>query len=441
MVKVNDVRIGSIADEVGIKPGDIIININGQVISDYIDYSYLTADDYFSIMVKKTNNEIWEYDIELSPGEELGLIFEEIIYDKLKLCKNNCLFCFVKQQPGGLRETLNIKDDDYRFSFLQGSFITLTNLSEDEINRIINYKLSPINISVHTTNPELRIEMMKNPAAGKIMEQLTRLARENISFNTQIVLCPGFNDKKELDKTINDLLSLYPATISIGVVPVGLTKFRNGLAELKSYQSKTALSVLKQINKWQQTAKDKYGQNIIYTADEFYLLSGVNIPDAKNYNGFPQMENGIGLTRLLWDELDNLDLSETLYKKRSIAIITSVLGEKAMLPVCKKLNLINKLNVKLIKVNNNFFGSDVTVTGLLTGSDIIKTLKEETDLPVSIILPSIMLNDDGFFLDNLKVIDLVENFPELNFYLCSNLNDILEVIRDGKTCCSNSRKT
>lgn len=438
MVEILDVEPGSIAAELGLAKGDKIISINGQPLRDYIDYQYETAENYFTLEVKKVNGEYWQLEVEREPGEELGIIFDGIIFDRLKLCRNNCLFCFVKQQPSGMRDSLLLKDDDYRFSFLQGSFITLTNLSEEEFARIIALKLSPLNISVHTTDLDLRVRMMKNPEAGRIMEQLRRLAGAGIRFNTQVVLCPGFNDQDKLDRTIEDLISFYPSIISLGIVPVGLTKYRDGLDKLRGYDREGAREVLKQIKSWQEKVRGLYGENFIYCSDEFYLLAGEELPLYEEYNGFPQIENGIGLTRLLWYEFEKLKPSlPPRVGEKSIAIVTGVLGAEVFKPIKKRLDLIEGLNLEIIPVENSFFGESVTVTGLLTGSDIIKGLAEKEELPDQIIIPGITLNEEGKFLDDLTLRDLEERFPEKEFFLCCDIGDVLEVIVNGKTGCGN----
>lgn len=431
MLEIADVIKDSIAGEMGLAKGDLILEINGEYINDYIAYQYITADERLDILVKKLNGEYWELNISRTPGEELGIIPSGIIYDDLKLCQNNCLFCFVKQQPSNMRESLMLRDDDYRFSFLQGSFITLTNLSDKEFGRIIELKLSPLNISVHTTNPSLRVEMMKNPAAGKIMEQLKRLTAAKIEFNTQIVLCKGINDGKELDRTISDLISLYPAVKSIGIVPVGLTKYRDKLSKLLSYDKVAAREVVKQVQNWQGLIKKRYSSNFLYCSDELYLLSTYKLPVYDDYNGFPQLENGIGLTRQLWQKFKSLTstLPEKISDKKIIGIITGLLGAEALKPVVNRLKQINNLSVSLIPVKNAYFGQGVTVTGLLTGQDIIKRLK---DIDIKeIIIPGIALNEEGFFLDDIKLEDIRKKYIDKNIYVCSNIEELVEVVSDG----------
>ncbi len=429
MVEISGVQEGSIADEMGLSTGDKLKAIDGQPINDYIDYQYGIAADLFVLTIEKKDGQLWELDITMYPNENLGILIDGIIYDQLKNCTNNCIFCFVKQQPEGMRETLCLKDDDYRFSFLQGSFITLTNLSKSEIERIIRLNLSPLYISVHTTNPSLRIKMMKNPKAAKIMEQLSLLAENGIGFHTQIVLCPGYNDGDELDKTINDLISLHPQLLSIGIVPVGLTDFRDNLSHLDRYDNKSAEVVIGQISTWQQRLKNKFDENFLYLSDEFYFLAEREIPEYSHYNDFSQIENGIGLTRLFYNEFSRLNLPKKINNK-NVGVITGVLGSKALKPVIEILKKINNLTISTIPIINNFFGKSVTVTGLLTGEDIIETLKNYKNKPEIIILPGIIFNNNGNMLDNLTINDIKKEFPGIVFYLAENLKELLEVLED-----------
>lgn len=430
MIRIRAVEPGSIAEELEIFPGDYLLKIDGKEIRDYIDYQYGIAADFFVLTVEKADGEIWEIEIEKDADESIGLVFDDIIFDQLKLCKNNCLFCFVRQQPGGLRKSLLLKDDDYRFSFLQGSFITLTNLKEEDFKRIVDYNLSPLYISVHTTNPALRVEMMKNPQAGRIMEQLKYLAERGISYHTQLVLCPGYNDGTELDRSIKDLISLYPNVLSIGVVPVGLTEHRFNLPFLEKYTNSRAKESLAQVKEWQKKIKDLYGKNILYAADEFYFLANDNIPPVEEYHDFCQLENGIGLTRLLWEEFASLSLPESIPVK-TVGLITGILGNKALAPIVNRLQEIPGLDIYTIPVENEFFGSSVTVTGLLTGQDIINKIKQLSNKPEYIIIPDIVLNPVGLFLDNLTVSDLIKEFPELKIYFVANLEEMLEVLLNG----------
>ncbi len=431
MVKIENIIPNSTVDKAGIKSDDRIITINGKEINDYIDYLYQISEAVIELKLKRKNGEIEELILERELGEELGIEFKEIIFDGLKQCHNNCVFCFVKQQPDNMRCSLNQKDDDYRFSFLQGSFITLTNLSSSELERIINKHLSPLNISVHTTNPELRVEMMKNPKAAEINELLNLLKENGIEFHTQIVLCPGYNDKEELDRTLSDLIELHPALLSVGIVPVGLTKHRDGLPELRTLTREEMENSLKQIEYWQEKAVERYGENFIYAADEFYLNTGTGLPEFDEYNDFPQLENGIGLTVLLEEELKELEIPNKLEKSRKIALISSQLGAKALESLLKKLTHIDNLELEVIEVKNKFFGETVTVAGLLTAQDIERKIKSiDAETYDKIILPAVVLNDENKFLDEVFYEDFKSNLKDYNIALTNDIKELMEVIRD-----------
>lgn len=430
MAKIAEIKPGTAAAKAGLEPGDFILTVNDKPLRDYIDYRYQTAEQKFTLLVAKKNGEQRKVEIERNYGEEVGITFDEIIFDRLKVCNNNCIFCFVTQQPPDMRDTLCIRDDDYRFSFLQGSFITLTNLSEEEFERIISLNLSPLNISVHTTNQGLRKEMMGNPGAGEILSHLDRLAANGISFNTQVVLCPSINDGSELDRTIQDLKKYYPGIISLGIVPVGLTRYRDN-KRLKSYNSSGAKKVLEQISVWQERLKRDCGENWLYAADEFYLLAGREIPAYEHYGDFPQIENGVGLTRLFWRELEKLEseFPGQVTENRKFTVVTGELGARALKPVIVNFNRIRGINMEMLPVGNEFFGREVTVTGLLTGRDIVDKLKE-TGHSGEIILPGVALNDDGLFLDDLGVEDIAEEINPAQIHVCRGIADILEVAAD-----------
>ncbi|ODS50025.1 MAG: hypothetical protein A8274_1007, partial [Halanaerobium sp. 4-GBenrich] len=400
MVKIENVIPNSTAAKAGLNSKDKIITINGQEINDYIDYLYQISEPIISLKLKTKDNQIKKIELERKLGEELGIEFKEIVFDGLKQCKNNCIFCFVKQQPQNMRSSLNQMDDDYRFSFLQGSFVTLTNLEAKEIQRIIDKNLSPINISVHTTNPELRVEMMKNPKAADINRLLKLFQKNNIQFHTQIVLCPEYNDQEELDKTLKDLLAFYPQILSIGIVPVGITKYREGLSDLRTLTPAEMQDSLAQIEYWQQKSKKMYGENIIYAADEFYLNTDSELPNYQEYNDFPQLENGIGLTALMNHELEKVELPESLSKVKNTAVMTSVLGKKSLSEFAEKIKKIDKLKLELKVVKNEFFGETVTVTGLLTAQDLKKNIKKINPIEYDqIFISEIVLNDQNKFLD------------------------------------------
>ncbi len=427
MAKIKEIESNSISSQLGLVEGDDIIAINGKKINDYIDYQYETSESYFTLTVKKVNGKIKEYDVERDYGDILGIKLDGIIYDGLKKCNNDCIFCFVKQQPDDLRDSLLIKDDDYRFSFLEGSFITLSNLDKKDWNKIINKRLSPLYISVHTTNPELRVKMMKNPKTANILDNLNRLKDNNIKFHAQLVLCPGVNDGEELKKSLDDLEKFYPNLLSLGVVPVGLTKYRDNLEDLSSYDKQNALEVLNIIDTKQKELKNKYSTNFLYASDEFYLLANKKLPPYEEYNGFPQIENGIGLTRLFWNELDDIESSlPQVIDNKKITIVTSELAVKVMKVVVNKLNEIKGLDINILIVENNFFGNNVTVAGLLTGQDIYNAIKNNKAAS-NIIIPGIALNDNNYFLDDMSFSELQEKLTNKNLYACNNIKEIVEV--------------
>ncbi len=433
MIEIKNVKKNSTADKIGIKAGDKIISINGKKIKDYIDYNYEIADLSFILKIKKGNGVIKELNVKRKYNEKLGIEFDGIVFDGLNQCKNNCVFCFVDQQPPNLRNTLNMKDDDYRFSFLQGSYITLTNLSDIDFERIVKYNLSPLNISVHTTDPELRKDMMKNPKAANILKHLDYLKENGINFNTQLVLCPGINDKDKLNESITDLSEYYPNILSLAVVPVGLTKYKND--ELRTYTKKEAQRVIKQIKKWQEVLLDKFSENFLYASDEFYLLTNNKIPEYSHYNDFPQLENGVGLTRLFREEYKNIKveyldiLNKENIDREKYTIITSVLGQKAIKPVIDDINQKqDSIKIEIEVVKNDFFGESVTVTGLLTAVDIEKKLKNIDSK--NIILPSVLLNDNNKFIDEVKINEFKKRFVNKKIYLCNDIKDIMEVLVD-----------
>ena len=432
MVKINKIIANSTADKAGLNADDTIIRINGQEINDYIDYLYQISEPIIDLEIETENGLRKNIELERQLGEELGIEFKEIVFDGLKQCSNNCIFCFVKQQPQNMRESLNQMDDDYRFSFLQGSFVTLTNLEQREIERIIEKNLSPINISVHTTNPELRVEMMKNPRAAEINRLLKLFQKNNIQFHTQIVLCPEYNDREELDRTLKDLLEFYPQLLSVGIVPVGLTKYREGLADLRTMSEREMKTSLEQIKYWQQKAEARYGENFIYAADEFYLNTGADLPAFSEYHDFPQLENGIGLTALMNEEMKEISFPESLKIKKKAVVLTSVLGKKALINFADKLSKIKQLEIDFKVVKNQFFGESVTVTGLLTAQDLKSAVKNiSADKYHKIFIPKIVLNDQDKFLDEVEKEEFVNELSEYKIEFVDKIQEIMEVIIDG----------
>ena len=396
----------SIAEEMDIEPGDELLTVNNSEIMDYIDYKYQISDDMVILEIKKKDGEIWELEIEKEYDEDIGIVFENPLMDNIKVCSNKCIFCFIDQMPKGMRKTLYLKDDDTRLSFLYGNFITLTNLSDDEIDRIIKYRISPIKVSVHTTDSELRKYMMGINKDIDILKYLKKLIDANITVDCQIVLVRDVNDKEQLTKTINDLSKLHPGLRSVAVVPVGLTKHREKLLELKPFDKESAQEVVAQVTSLQNTLIKKIGTRFIFIADEFYILSGNNFPAYEAYEDFDQLENGIGMCRLFKSQVEEI-LKNVKYQKILKDEVTFVTGAAAYeLMVELSEMIMSRINVKInvVKIINNFFGDKITVSGLATGKDIIEQLKGKDY--INLILPRNMINDNLCMLDDMVIEDL-----------------------------------
>lgn len=409
-VTVKSVIKGSPAYKTGICSGDTLVSIDGNAIMDVLDYRFYQNNDRLTLEFVNSKGKVKTKKVRKSEYEELGLEFETYLMDKKHSCRNKCIFCFIDQLPKGLRDTLYFKDDDSRLSFLFGNYITLTNITEHEIERIIKLHISPINISVHTTNPELRVKMMNNKHAGKCLEIINRFNEAGIKLNCQMVLCPGFNDGEELERTLRDLTALKNAEC-IAAVPVGLTKHRENLCEIEPFNKQSALEVLRIIDRFGEECISKYGNRRVYAADEFYIKAEKKLPDASYYEDFLQLENGVGLVPLLQSEFNEaLGLCEEILEtKRRITIAT---GEAAypfiteMVDRCLK--KWDNLECRVKAINNNFFGRTVTVAGLVTATDIIEQLEGE-DLGEELLIPSVMLRDGGdIFLDNITLGELSE---------------------------------
>ncbi len=416
-------------DMAKIKAGERLLSINGEEIADVLDYRFHQINRKLKLLVQSADGSTREVDIRKGEYEELGLEFESYLMDKQHSCRNKCIFCFIDQLPKGMRESLYFKDDDSRLSFLFGNYVTLTNISEHEIERIIKLHISPINVSVHTTNPSLRCKMLNNRFAGKALDIMRRFAEGGIMINCQIVSCPGINDGEELDRTLRDLEKLFPQVESIAVVPVGLTKYRDGLYPLNSYTPETARKTLNQIQRWGDEFKSKYGRRLVYASDEFYLKSGEPIPDAEFYEGFEQLEDGVGLLSCLKDEfLWALEQSEGSDISRTLTLACGKAPEEFLRELVKELN--NKypnIQLQVIGVENHFFGGEVDVTGLVTGVDLINTLKGR-ELGDKLIISSSMLRFEGdLFLDDTSV-DQVS--AELSVPLVALKNDGEELLKE-----------
>jgi putative radical SAM enzyme (TIGR03279 family) len=405
---IKEIEAGSIAEEMELSPGDELVSINGTEIKDVLDYHYLIKDEELTVLIRKPDGEEWELDIEKDYDDDLGIIFEEGLMDEYRSCRNKCIFCFIDQMPPGMRDTLYFKDDDARLSFLQGNYITLTNMSDEEINRILFYKLSPINISIHTTNEDLRCRMLHNRFAGSALEKIKKLKDAGIIMNGQIVLCKGWNDGEELEKTIHDLAAFLPEMESVSVVPVGLTKFRHGLEKLEGFTKEDSLIVLEQIHRWQNIFLTHYKTRFIYASDEWYLKAGLPLPGDEDYEGYPQLENGVGLIRSMQKEFDEqFDEVKGDDRSRNISLATGVLAAPVLEQMTSKLiTKFPNICIKVYTILNNFFGSEITVAGLITGSDIVEQLKDK-ELGESLLLPDVLLRSgETVLLDDVTLEDI-----------------------------------
>lgn len=403
---IQKVKKGSIAEEMDIEPGDILISINGNKVQDIIDYKYLISDEYLEVEIEKKNGEVWLLEIEKEFDEDLGIEFSNPLIDKAKSCRNKCIFCFIDQLPKNMRKTLYFKDDDSRLSFLQGNFITLTNMRDEEIDRIIKYRLSPINISVHTTNPALRVKMLNNKNAGKILSILERFKDAGIKVNCQIVLVPNVNDGEELDRTLEDLSKMHPSVESVAVVPVGLTKYRDNLPKLEPFNNETSREVVDFIRQKQNKYMEKLGTRFVFPSDEFYVMAGYPIPELDEYEGFPQIENGVGLLRKFEHEIDEAlsKIHKDIVLDKKYIIATGVLAEGFMNRIKEKImNKFKGLNIKVVPIVNNFFGSLITVSGLVTGQDLLQQLKDYYNIDGVLIPTSMLREGTDVFLDDLTV--------------------------------------
>lgn len=407
---IANVEPGSIAEELELEAGDILLEINGNNIEDVFDYHYFMNEEYVELLVRKADGEEWELEIEKEFEEDLGLSFENGMMDDYRHCTNKCIFCFIDQMPPGMRETLYFKDDDTRLSFLQGNYVTLTNLKEKDVEKIIKYKLSPINISFQTTNPQLRCKMLHNRFAGESLKIVDKLIEAGITINGQIVLCKNWNDGEELERSLRDLYQYLPNLQSVSVVPVGLSKFREGLEPLEPFKKEDAKQVIALIEKWQKKAYGEYGLHFIHASDEWYLLAEEELPEESSYDGYLQLENGVGMLRLLESEFHG-----ALTKKsgdqisRKISIATGKLAAPVLRKFMEELKeKYPNTEVNVYDITNEFFGEKITVAGLITGQDLKKQLKGK-DLGTKLLLPCHMLRSgEEVFLDDVTVSELSE---------------------------------
>lgn len=407
-VKISEIVKGSIAGKKKICAGDMLLSINGNEINDVLDYRFYLNEKKLVISLKTSEGKSKLVMIKKDEFEDIGLEFETYLMDRQRSCKNKCIFCFIDQLPKGLRKSLYFKDDDSRLSFLFGNYITLTNLTDSEADRIIKMHISPVNVSVQTMNPDLRVKMMANPKAGESLKYLRKFADAGIALNTQLVLCPGINDGGELEYSLNELAGLYPAVQSIAAVPVGLSDHREGLYHIDPYTRETAGEVIDLIDRFNENFKEKHGTVIAYAADEFYLKAEREIPDEDYYNGFPQLENGVGMWALLRSEFeDALDECTITALDRKVTVVTGEAAYPLISELSRKAeNKIKGLSVQVVAAKNHLLGSMITVSGLLCGRDIA-TAVEGLDLGEELIIPPNCLRSEGdMFLDDMTVEEL-----------------------------------
>lgn len=404
---ISGVRKNSLAEAAGIKAGEKLCSVCGVQVKDIIELSFYTSDYEVDLELEGADGQRRQVHIDKYPDEDLGLEFESAVFDKVATCYNRCVFCFVDQMIPGMRPGLYVRDDDYRLSFLYGNFITLTNMKDEDFERIIRTHLSPLYISVHATDPEVRCKMMKNRFAGELMEKMHRLLDAGIEIHTQIVCCPGYNDGEVLAKSFADLYALHPGVLTMAVVPVGITKHREQLAALATFTKEQAAALVEQVTPWQERCRKETGSTFIYLGDEFYLLAEKPLPPAEWYDGFPQLENGIGLTRNFMEEWqETLAQLHGFHGSETAVIPVGESAYRVLQPLLDKLNKKYHTQHKFCPVKNEFFGGKVNVTGLLTGGDILNNVQEKR-----IILPAVVLNNDNLFLDDMPLAQFKERYP------------------------------
>lgn len=430
---VEKVLSGSIAEEMEITPGDALLEINGHKIEDIFDYQYYTQDEYIEILVRKPSGEEWLLEIDKGYDEDLGITFENGLMDDYRSCHNKCIFCFIDQMPKGMRDTLYFKDDDSRLSFLQGNYVTLTNMSDEDVDRIIRYNLSPINVSFQTTNPELRCRMLNNRFAGQALEKAWKLAQAGIIMNGQIVLCKGVNDGAELDRSIRDLSAYLPNLESVSVVPVGLSKYRDGLYPLEPFTKEDAQDVLRIIHGWQNKIYPEYGTHFVHASDEWYILAEEELPQEEQYDGYLQLENGVGMLRLLLDEfaeaMEEDRINGRQARAKHITLATGRLAYRFIKQMSKQMEeRYEGLQIDVIAIRNDFFGEMITVSGLLTGQDIMAQLKDR-DLGEKLLLPqNVLKSGEPVFLDDYTLDDIEKALQVRIDIVKSSGRDFIEAI-------------
>lgn len=448
--KISHVVPDSIAMELEIEPGDVLLTVNDTEIEDVFDYHYQLNEEYVTILIRKPDGEEWEYEIEKEYEEDLGLEFENGLMDAYRSCSNHCIFCFIDQMPPGMRDTLYFKDDDSRLSFLQGNYVTLTNMKEKDIDRIITYKLAPINISVQTMNPSLRCMMLNNRFAGDALKKMRRLYEAGIEMNGQIVLCKGVNDKAELERSIRELTEYIPHMRSVSVVPAGLTKYRDELYPLEMFTKQDAREVLQTIHRWQELCMERYGTHFIHASDEWYLLADRDLPPQENYDGYLQLENGVGMLRLLTEEFKEAMEAEDPCERPAggaaeravkadqcpglISIATGMLAAPFITKLTQQfMQRYSHTQIQVYAVRNDFFGEQITVAGLLTGQDLANQLRDK-DLGSCLLLPcSLLRSGEEVFLDDMTLQELKKALQVKIVIVNSNGQDLFDALLESVT--------
>ncbi len=435
--KIACVTADSIAAELEIQPGDVLLSVNGVQIADVFDYQYQIHEEYLTVVIRKQDGEEWELEIEKEYDEDLGIEFESGLMDDYRTCSNHCIFCFIDQMPPGMRKTLYVKDDDARLSFLQGNYITLTNMKDEDIERVIRYKLAPVNISVQAMNPGLRCKMLRNRFAGQALSKMRRLYEAGIEMNGQIVLCKGINDGQELERSIRELTAYIPKMQSVSVVPVGLTRYREGLYPLEPFTQADARTVLEMIHKWQAYCMKRWGIHFVHASDEWYLLADAPLPKADSYDGYVQLENGVGMIRLLLDEfreaVEAAEVMETAgqkppaYRKGRLSAATGLLAAPLLQKLADEfMRRFPGREIQVFPIRNDFFGEQITVAGLLTGHDLLEQLKGQ-DLGSCLLLPcSLLRSGEEVFLDDLTVTELKNALQVKIVIVNSNGQDLFD---------------
>ena len=413
--KVLALEPDSPAAQAGVQLGDVITHVNGQPVLDIVDFAFLSAGEHVALDMLRSDTELLHFEISKGYDEDLGIEFGDDLFDRVHICKNKCVFCFLYQQPKGLRPSLYIKDDDYRLSFLHGNYLTLTNMGEAEFQRVIDQKLSPLFVSVHATDPEVRGRMLGRKGPEPILPRLAMLADAKIQVHGQVVLCPGYNDGAQLEQTVRELAALHPeargtygGVLSVAVVPVGLTQFRDRLAALTTCSPEFSRSVVEASEAWRARFRKQLGTNFVFLSDEFYLAAGLEVPAARQYEGFPQLEDGVGMVRLFQDDVKKVArrLPARLPQPRTATLVTGELAAPFLNNLADTFNQVENLNVNVCAVHNTFFEGNISIAGLLTGHDVAEALhKMGDDLGERVVLPSIMLRDPDrdIFLDDMTL--------------------------------------